>query len=148
MHSRNGLLGISITKKACANATTQYRQLLHNELVPVVTGTKHKLQSIDAYAPCCPPTRLKSHFWWGSSDEQGEDSMSQHNENNIVRGERKSPRRIIYFANGDTMEEYNTEEEEEEEEHQTLDTVSLLPGLYWKHAGEEGGLERSTARMS
>ncbi|KYO43545.1 protein FAM177B isoform A [Alligator mississippiensis] len=61
---------------------------------------------------------------------KGEDSMSQHNENNIVRGERKSPRRIIYFANGDTMEEYNTEEEEEEEEHQTLDTSKFSWGLY------------------
>ncbi|XP_019404124.1 PREDICTED: protein FAM177A1-like [Crocodylus porosus] len=61
---------------------------------------------------------------------QGEDSISQHNENNIGRGERKSPRRIIYFANGDTMEEYSTEEEEEEEEHQTLDTSEFSWGLY------------------
>ncbi|XP_074844698.1 protein FAM177B isoform X2 [Carettochelys insculpta] len=42
----------------------------------------------------------------------------------------KSPRRIIYFASGETMEEYSTEEEEEEEEQQPLDTSKLSWGLY------------------
>ncbi|XP_063775104.1 protein FAM177B [Pseudophryne corroboree] len=33
----------------------------------------------------------------------------------------KPPRRIIYFANGETMEEMSSEEEEEDEEEQKLD---------------------------
>nr|XP_006115658.1 protein FAM177B isoform X2 [Pelodiscus sinensis] len=48
-------------------------------------------------------------------------------------GKTKSPRRIIYFANGETMEEYSTEEEDEQEEkaaQQPLDTSKLSWGLY------------------
>ncbi|XP_034622895.1 protein FAM177B [Trachemys scripta elegans] len=62
---------------------------------------------------------------------QEEDGF-QHNEmEDKDRGETKSPRRIIYFANGETMEEYSTEEEEEEEEQQQpLDTSKLSWGLY------------------
>ncbi|XP_065256364.1 protein FAM177B [Emys orbicularis] len=60
---------------------------------------------------------------------QEEDGF-QHNEmEDKDRGETKSPRRIIYFANGETMEEYSTEEEEEEEQ-QPLDTSKLSWGLY------------------
>ncbi|TFK09745.1 LYR motif-containing protein 4 [Platysternon megacephalum] len=64
---------------------------------------------------------------------QEEDGF-QHNEmEDKDRGETKSPRRIIYFANGETMEQYSTEEEEEEEEEQQpqpLDTSKLSWGLY------------------
>ncbi|XP_032640258.1 protein FAM177B [Chelonoidis abingdonii] len=60
---------------------------------------------------------------------QEEDGF-QHNEmEDKDRRETKSPRRIIYFANGETMEEYSTEEEEEEQQ-QPLDTSKLSWGLY------------------
>lgn len=47
----------------------------------------------------------------------------------------KVPRRTIYFASGETMEEFSTDEEEEEEESakkdvSTIDTVG--PGC-WLH---------------
>ncbi|XP_007575971.1 protein FAM177A1 [Poecilia formosa] len=50
----------------------------------------------------------------------------------------KVPRRIIHFANGETMEEYSTDEEEEEEEHVkqvvSVDTSKLTWGPYfWFH---------------
>lgn len=55
-------------------------------------------------------------------------------------GKAKVPRRIIHFANGDTMEEYSTDEEEEEEENHvkqevvTVDTSKLTWGPYfWFH---------------
>ncbi|XP_066849251.1 protein FAM177B [Anser cygnoides] len=38
----------------------------------------------------------------------------------------KSPRRIVYFANGDTMEEYSTEEEEKEQQQESFLLVSVL----------------------
>lgn len=44
-----------------------------------------------------------------------------------MSGPRKSatPKRVIHFANGDTMEEYITEEEEElEEQNSAYDSVS------------------------
>lgn len=37
----------------------------------------------------------------------------------------KVPRRTIYFASGETMEEYSTDEEEEEEEHAKKDVVTV-----------------------
>uniref|UniRef100_A0A5F8H6V4 Family with sequence similarity 177 member B n=1 Tax=Monodelphis domestica TaxID=13616 RepID=A0A5F8H6V4_MONDO len=46
---------------------------------------------------------------------------------------RTIPKRIIHFANGETMEEYSTEEEEEKEEFKntvTLDTSKLPWGPY------------------
>ncbi|XP_053316003.1 protein FAM177B [Spea bombifrons] len=46
----------------------------------------------------------------------------------------KAPKRIIYFANGETMEEYSTDEEEEEEEHrvvfQKVDTTKMDWGTF------------------
>lgn len=46
----------------------------------------------------------------------------------------KVPRRTIYFASGETMEEYSTDEEEEEEEEDStknqvtaVDTVGEIP---------------------
>uniref|UniRef100_A0A3B5M0K4 Family with sequence similarity 177 member A1 n=1 Tax=Xiphophorus couchianus TaxID=32473 RepID=A0A3B5M0K4_9TELE len=52
----------------------------------------------------------------------------------------KVPRRIIHFANGETMEEYSTDEEEEEEEEEhvkqvvSVDTSKLTWGPYfWFH---------------
>ncbi|KAI3367939.1 hypothetical protein L3Q82_026764 [Scortum barcoo] len=52
----------------------------------------------------------------------------------------KVPRRTIYFASGETMEEYSTDEEEEEEEEtvkkevKTVDTSKLTWGPYfWFH---------------
>lgn len=46
----------------------------------------------------------------------------------------KIPRRTIYFASGETMEEYSTDEEEEEEPEKvkslsTVDTVSCIKSL-------------------
>ncbi|CAM4538167.1 protein FAM177B [Lepidochelys kempii] len=61
---------------------------------------------------------------------QQEDGF-QHNEmEDKDGGETRSPRRIIYFASGETMEEYSTEEEEEEQQPQPLDTSKLSWGLY------------------
>uniref|UniRef100_A0A3Q2DM99 Family with sequence similarity 177 member A1 n=1 Tax=Cyprinodon variegatus TaxID=28743 RepID=A0A3Q2DM99_CYPVA len=40
-------------------------------------------------------------------------------------GKVKVPRRIIHFANGDTMEEYSTDEEEEEEKHVKQEVVAV-----------------------
>lgn len=37
----------------------------------------------------------------------------------------KVPRRTIYFASGETMEEYSTDEEEEEEEHVKKDVITV-----------------------
>lgn len=37
----------------------------------------------------------------------------------------KVPRRTIYFASGETMEEYSTDEEEEEEAHAKKDVVTV-----------------------
>ncbi|KAF7664737.1 hypothetical protein LDENG_00166540 [Lucifuga dentata] len=54
-------------------------------------------------------------------------------------GRMKMPRRTIYFASGETMEEYSTDEEEEEEVHVkkdviTVDTAKLTWGPYfWFH---------------
>ncbi|XP_076604992.1 protein FAM177A1 [Chaetodon auriga] len=51
----------------------------------------------------------------------------------------KVPRRTIYFASGETMEEYSTDEEEEEQEHVnkdviTVDSSKLTWGPYlWFH---------------
>ncbi|XP_067421497.1 protein FAM177B [Emydura macquarii macquarii] len=60
-----------------------------------------------------------------------EEDVFQNNEmEDKDTGKTKSPRRIIYFVNGETMEEYSTEEEEEEEEQQPLDTSKLSWGLY------------------
>ncbi|AWP16819.1 putative protein FAM177A1 [Scophthalmus maximus] len=49
------------------------------------------------------------------------------------RGRVKLPRRTIYFASGETMEEYSTDEEEEEEEDLVKkDVVTVDPGkLTW-----------------
>ncbi|XP_042302704.1 protein FAM177B [Sceloporus undulatus] len=46
----------------------------------------------------------------------------------------KNPRRIIYFANGESMEEYTTEEEDAEENNHEplLDTATLSWGSYLK----------------
>lgn len=44
----------------------------------------------------------------------------------------KIPRRTIYFASGETMEEFSTDEEEEEEEVEkknTLSTVDPVSGI-------------------
>ncbi|KAM8833314.1 protein FAM177A1 [Synchiropus picturatus] len=54
------------------------------------------------------------------------------------RGKLKVPRRTIYFASGETMEEYSTDEEEEEEdsnkEISTVDPSTLTWGPYfWFH---------------
>ncbi|CAM5102890.1 unnamed protein product [Eretmochelys imbricata] len=60
---------------------------------------------------------------------QQEDGF-QHNEmEDKDGGETRSPRRIIYFASGETMEEYSTEEEEEQQQP-PLDTSKLSWGLY------------------
>ncbi|XP_068574185.1 protein FAM177A1 [Cebidichthys violaceus] len=56
----------------------------------------------------------------------------------------KVPRRTIFFANGETMEEYSTDEEEEEEEPLkrdvvTVDTSKLTWGPYfWFHVWRMG----------
>ncbi|XP_044530900.1 protein FAM177B [Gracilinanus agilis] len=45
---------------------------------------------------------------------------------------RTIPKRIIYFANGDTMEEHSTEEEEEEEKEEFKNTPALdISKLPW-----------------
>lgn len=46
----------------------------------------------------------------------------------------KAPRRTIYFASGETMEEYSTEEEKEEEEEEDVtknqvSTVDMVGGI-------------------
>lgn len=43
----------------------------------------------------------------------------------------KVPRRTIYFANGETMEEYSTDEEEEEEQTAKKEVISVDPVCYW-----------------
>lgn len=42
----------------------------------------------------------------------------------------KVPRRIIYFASGETMEEYSTDEEEEDSTKKQVATVDLV-GEMW-----------------
>lgn len=42
-------------------------------------------------------------------------------------GKVKVPRRTIYFASGETMEEYSTDEEEEEQESLTKDVIPVDP---------------------
>ncbi|XP_006799419.1 protein FAM177A1 [Neolamprologus brichardi] len=47
-------------------------------------------------------------------------------------GKVKVPRRTIYFANGETMEEYSTDEEEEEEQTAKKEVISVDPSkLTW-----------------
>lgn len=46
-------------------------------------------------------------------------------------GKVKVPRRTIYFANGETMEEYSTDEEEEEEQTAKKEVISVDPVRYW-----------------
>lgn len=43
----------------------------------------------------------------------------------------KVPRRIIHFANGETMEEYSTDEEEEEEEEEHVKQVVSVDTVGW-----------------
>lgn len=43
----------------------------------------------------------------------------------VGRGKVKVPRRTIYFASGETMEEYSTDEEEEEEDPVKKDVVPV-----------------------
>lgn len=42
-----------------------------------------------------------------------------------TQGGVKVPRRIVYFASGETMEEYSTDEEEEEEEPVKKDIIQV-----------------------
>ncbi|XP_028849662.1 protein FAM177A1 [Denticeps clupeoides] len=62
----------------------------------------------------------------------GDKSTSATKEfDNVELGElgvnkQKVPRRIIYFASGETMEEYSTDEEEEEEPPERKDTMSTV----------------------
>nr|XP_056709346.1 protein FAM177B [Euleptes europaea] len=43
----------------------------------------------------------------------------------------KTPKRIIYFASGECMEEFSSEEEDQEEDiHKTFDTANLSWGAY------------------
>lgn len=44
-----------------------------------------------------------------------------------MQGKVKVPRRTIYFASGETMEEYSTDEEEEEEESLKKDVIPVDP---------------------
>ncbi|XP_018550735.1 protein FAM177A1 [Lates calcarifer] len=58
------------------------------------------------------------------SVEMGDSARSQ--------GRVKVPRKTIYFANGETMEEYSTDEEEEEEDVVKKEVVTVDPGkLTW-----------------
>lgn len=41
------------------------------------------------------------------------------------QGRVKVPRRTIYFASGETMEEYSTDEEEEEEQQMKKDVITV-----------------------
>ncbi|XP_036133662.1 protein FAM177B [Molossus molossus] len=68
--------------------------------------------------------------------------------------QRTTPKRIIHFADGDTMEEYSTEEEEEEEEEQeqrmnsTLDPSKLSWGPYLRYwAGQIASTSVSTCDL-
>ncbi|XP_017203141.1 protein FAM177B [Oryctolagus cuniculus] len=62
-----------------------------------------------------------------------------------------TPKRIIHFANGDTMEEYSTEEEEEKEEQKinsTLDSSQLSWGAsLWFWAGRIASTSFSTCEF-
>ncbi|XP_008821972.1 protein FAM177B [Nannospalax galili] len=61
-----------------------------------------------------------------------------------------TPKRIIYFVDGDTMEEYSTEEEEEEKDEQnsTLDPSKLSWGPYiWFWAGKIASNSFSTCEF-
>lgn len=65
-------------------------------------------------------------FWNGQSHD-GEERVEMEDAARI-QPRVKVPRRTIYFASGETMEEYSTDEEEEEEERtkqdvSTVDTV-------------------------
>lgn len=53
------------------------------------------------------------------SVEMGDSARSQ--------GRVKVPRKTIYFANGETMEEYSTDEEEEEEDVVKKEVVTVDP---------------------
>lgn len=45
----------------------------------------------------------------------------------VSQGRVKVPRRTIYFASGETMEEYSTDEEEEEEDPVKKDVITVDP---------------------
>lgn len=47
-------------------------------------------------------------------------------EDGIRQPKTKVPRRTIYFASGETMEEYSTDEEEEEEEDLSKNQVATV----------------------
>lgn len=68
------------------------------------------------------------------------DSFQQRELDKSEPPQRKTPKRIIHFADGDIMEEYSTEEEEEEENKElrtnsTPDPVSS--GDHYEHNGAE-----------
>lgn len=68
-----------------------------------------------------------------------------------MSGSRKSatPKRVIHFADGDTMEEYSTEEEEErEEQNSAYDPSKLSWGSYfWFWAGQVASNSISTCEF-
>ncbi|XP_038616773.1 protein FAM177B [Tachyglossus aculeatus] len=63
---------------------------------------------------------------------QQEDSFQQPKPGDEGPTKTNPPKRIIHFANGDTMEEYSTEDEEEEEwkKNQSFDTSQLSWGPF------------------
>eukprot|EP00064_Thunnus_orientalis_P011973 superscaffoldBa00001784_g12006 len=63
---------------------------------------------------------------WGPGGEPGFETVDMGD--SVGRqGRVKVPRRIVYFASGETMEEYSTDEEEEEEEPMKKDVIPVDP---------------------
>ncbi|XP_038205466.1 protein FAM177B [Arvicola amphibius] len=68
-----------------------------------------------------------------------------------MNGPRKSatPKRVIHFADGNTMEEYSTEEEEEKEGQNSADNPSKLSwgSYFWFWAGQVASNSFSTCEF-
>lgn len=81
------------------------------------------------------------------------DSFQQRELDKSEPPQRKTPKRIIHFADGDIMEEYSTEEEEEEENKElrtnsTPDPSRLAWGPYlWFWAGRIARISFSTCEF-
>ncbi|XP_054839942.1 protein FAM177B isoform X1 [Eublepharis macularius] len=60
--------------------------------------------------------------------QAAEDGSQQEGDKN---SEEKTPKRIIYFASGESLEEFSSEEEDQEEDiHEPLDTANLSWGAF------------------
>lgn len=74
------------------------------------------------------------------------DSFQQRELDKSEPPQRKTPKRIIHFADGDIMEEYSTEEEEEEENKELRTNSTPDPVSSGDRSEHDGGW--TNARLS